>query len=320
MKVSGSVDLSRLLDHDNPQDVYAWWAKLAAETYPGRDFDRVAGAFVLTDRLYAGLFPGYAPCRTGYHDFRHTLDVFVAAARLVDGAALAGRALSADLAEEILIAALLHDSGYLQKAEETRGTGAKYTAAHVGRSIEFTLRHAAAFGLDSARAERIGRIIMATDLALDWGRSGSGDPPGSGDPELERARSILAAADLLGQMADRAYLEKLLFLYYEFKEAGFGDYDTAFDVLAKTAGFYRTVKQRLDTTLDAVSHLAHLHFAVRAQDDRDLYRESIERQMSYLDSILQDHSVNFRKRLRRLDLEEAESRERDRLASLGVRV
>ena len=31
-------------------------------------------------------------------------------------------------------------------------------------------------------------------------------------------------ADLVGQMSDRAYLEKLLFLYYEFKEAGFPGY------------------------------------------------------------------------------------------------
>jgi len=42
--------------------------------------------------------------------------------------------------------------------------------------------------------------------------------------------------------------------------------------------------------------------------------------MRYLDSILDDDSLNFRKRLRRIDLENVELEEKARLASFGVHV
>jgi hypothetical protein len=121
-------------------------------------------------------------------------------------------------------------------------------------------------------------------------------------------------------MADRSYLEKLLFLYYEFKEAGVGGYESAFDILRKTAGFYGVIKKRLETTLPQVSHRAIHHFMRRTGENRDFYWESIVNQMQYLDSILDDDSINFRKRLRRVDLESVELEEKARLASFGVHV
>jgi hypothetical protein len=216
------------------------------------------------------------------------------------------------LAVETLIAALLHDVGYVQESNDVEGTGAKYTKTHVSRSVAFTAKHAAQFGLDPEQAERIGQLITGTDLAIPWDKL----PYGKEDARLSAA--ILAAADLLGQMADRAYLEKLLFLYYEFREAGFGGYDSAFDILRKTSAFYLGTKERLDKTLGSASYAARRHFAVRFGLDRDLYRDAIAMQMSYLDSIMQDDSVNFRQRLRRIDLESAEIAEKARLASFGV--
>jgi hypothetical protein len=41
------------------------------------------------------------------------------------------------------------------------------------------------------------------------------------------------------------------------------------------------------------------HFKTRHGVNRDLYSESVIRQMSYLDTIIADDSTNFRKKLRR---------------------
>ena len=56
---------------------------------------------------------------------------------------------------------------------------------------------------------------------------------------------MLGTVDLLAQMADRTYLEKLLFLYHEFSEARVGDYKDEIDLLRKTVIFYDFIDRRL---------------------------------------------------------------------------
>jgi hypothetical protein len=225
------------------------------------------------------------------------LEVFSATARLLDGATLSGLPFTLEEAIDLLIAALLHDSGYIQEKGDTQGTGAKYTKTHVDRSASFALAQAATFGLSSDGAGRVSRWILGTDLARPWAEL---NLPGKREGD---AAAILAAADILGQMGDRAYLEKLLFLYYEFKEAGITGYGSAYDILEKTLGFYEGVKKRLDVTLASTKDYASRHFSARYGTDRDLYREAIQRQMDYLAGIVADDGSNFRKKLKRMDLE-----------------
>lgn len=289
--------VSDLLDHAKPARVLAEVRRLFRAWYPASSFRPVAKAFALTRRLYLGRFPGYGPCRVEYHDLYHTLQVFSATARLLDGLRLSGRSLPDGAAANLLVAALLHDTGYIQDASDHEGTGAKFTKTHVDRSAVFVREEAEAFGLAPERSAAIGRIILGTDLARPW----AGIP--FADPEEAFVASVLAAADLLGQMSDRAYLERLLFLYYEFREAGIEGYATAFDVLKKTAGFFTIVKARLDGPLGGASSFARLHFAKRFGLDADLYRQAIDRQMVYLEGIMADDKTNFRRKLHRLDLE-----------------
>jgi hypothetical protein len=297
---SGEPQLAMLLDHRKPREVLAAVEGIYRLSFTKRSFAPVAAAFGLAGRLFEGHFPGYRACNTEYHDYCHSLEVFSTSARLLDGALLAGCPVTEGEAVDVLLAALVHDSGYIQETGDTEGTGAKHTRTHVARSAAFIRDKAGDFGLQGERAERIGRLILGTDLALSW----EGLPFADGAERF--AAAILAAADLLGQMADRAYLEKLLFLYYEFREAGIEGYATAFDILKKTASFYGSVKARLDGPLGEASGLSRAHFSARLGVDRDLYREAIARQMSYLDSILADDKGNFRQKLKRLDIEEIE--------------
>jgi hypothetical protein len=294
--------LSILVDAAKPRSILTDARRFYKLSYPKSDFGLVDKAFILSKRLYDGRFPGYLACAVEYHDHAHCVSVFAAASRLLDGCELSGLVVGPEHAAETLVAALLHDVGYIREEGDIRGSGAQYTKVHVGRSAAFVRRHASAFGLGEAGAESVARMILATDLAIEWEDFAFME-------EGERlGAEILAAADILGQMADRLYLEKLLFLYYEFREAGISGYDTAFDILRKTAGFYESTKERLDGRLGGVSGKARRHFSARYGIDRDLYREAIERQMAYLGSILADDTTNFRTKLKRMDLAAIESR------------
>jgi hypothetical protein len=296
------VQLSTIIDIKKPRSILADARSYFLSNHPDGDFTHVEHVFLLTKRLYDGRMPGYLACGVEYHDFTHSLAVFAATSRILDGCELSGLKLDPGIGSELLIGALLHDTGYIREEADGWGTGAQYTKVHVNRSAAFVRREARALGLADESADRVARMILATDMARPWG-----DCVFEGEGERMGAE-ILAAADILGQMSDRVYLEKLLFLYFEFREAGIGGYDCAFDILKKTALFYDATEARLDGPLGRVSGKAKEHFAARFGLPKDLYREAIARHMAYLDSIIADNSSNFRKKLKRLDLEAIESR------------
>jgi HD domain len=301
-KLNGELQVSNLVDTTKPRAILADAKRFYKLNYPKSDFGIVDKAFILTKRLFDGRFPGYLACAVEYHTHSHSVSVFAAVSRLLDGCELSGLAIGPERAAETLVAALLHDVGYIREEGDDKGSGAQYTRVHVARSAAFARRRALAFGLSDTAAERVARMILATEV------SGESVDLAFADEGEHLGAKVLAAADLLGQMADRAYLEKLLFLYYEFSEAGISGYDTAFDVLKKTAAFYESTKDRLDGKLGRVSGKARMHFRARYGVDRDLYREAIERQMTYLESIIADDKTNFRAKLKRMDLAAIESR------------
>lgn len=294
---SRAMQLSELVDENDPVAVGEEAFRNFSRRYGDSGYFPVAGVAGRVRSLFAGGFLGYHACDTGYHDLRHTLSVFLASSRLLDGRCASKRPFAEPLARNLLLAALCHDTGYIRRKGEEGCTGAFFTARHVERSIDFLKENASSFGLSRAEADCIARLIMATGLkgefaTQDWASA-----------DEREAGAMLASADLIGQMADRVYLEKLLFLYYEFREAGFPGYDTEFDILRKTMDFYELMKKRLDGDLGGVRAYAVGYFKERLGLDRDLYAEAMERQMDYLRSILADDSTNFRKKLKRLDLE-----------------
>lgn len=289
-----SVQLARLVDGDDPGAVLAETGRIFKYWFDDADWAPVRSAADAIVDLFAGHFPGYRACDTGYHDIRHTMAVVLTTARIADGLFLERGPFPAPLARDLFIAAAFHDVGYIRTVEEEGGTGARFTSVHVQRSADFAQAQASRFG---AEGGRVSRIIQATGLKGEYDEQAWLD-------ELEKeAGRVLASADLVGQMSDRAYLEKLLFLYYEFKEAGFSGYDTEFDMLRKTMGFYEMTMDRLDGKLGGVRASVRRHFSARYGIDKDLCGEAMGRQIDYLRSILDDASSNFRKKLKRMDLE-----------------
>lgn len=295
--------LATLLDHTNFRAVSREVWQLLSLWYDRRTCKRVLDHFRLTIRLYNGKYRGYQACNTDYHNLHHTVDVLIATVRLLDGWNLsADEPLPAVTALQLCLGALYHDAGYIQESWDIEGTGAKYTRIHVRRSVEFLEKNYERLGLEADLLPALSNMILGTDLALEW------DELHFASLHEHEAACILASADLMGQMADRSYLEKLLFLYYEFREAAFPGYSTAYDILRSTAGFYESTMRRMDTVLRRRYELAAIHLEQRRGLPGNLYMESISRQIAYLQEITEDSSTNFRQKLKRMDLEEAESR------------
>lgn len=250
-------------------------------------------AFAITSDLYNGCFPGYKSCNIEYHDLRHITHTFLVMARLIHGAVCDGEDLNNRLIALGLITALLHDSGYIQEDFDNEGTGAKYTTSHVRRSMDFLKRHGAQLELSDDEITAGRAMILCTDLAVDI--NSIEFPSG----RVELLGKMLGTADLLAQMADRTYLEKLLFLYREFKEAGVGGYESELDLLKKTVGFYDYIGHRIETALDATDRYMISHFDSRWNIHKNLYHEAIEKQKEYLKGILEMPDFDHRDYLRR---------------------
>jgi hypothetical protein len=97
---------------------------------------------------------------------------------------------------------------------------------------------------------------------------------------------MLGAADLLSQMADRAYLERLLSLYAEFREANMGGYESEVDFLEKTVTFYDLIADRLDAMNVDIDRFLISHFKLRWGIEENLYGKAVQRYREYLQQIL----------------------------------
>jgi hypothetical protein len=230
--------------------------------------------------IFQGNHPLYRACNTYYHDLRHTTDAFLAVARLLHGAVLNSEELSESDITTALVAALFHDAGYIQERGDTEGTGAKFSSEHVQRSTEFLERHSAECGL-SEKQRGEGRVmILCTDVSQDIKNISFPSP------KVEFLGRLLNAADILGQMSDRTYLEKLLFLYHEYKEGHVGDYKSEGDLLRRTVDFYAFINERLQPIMERANRYMVSHLASRWDIKRNLYAEAIDGQRKYLEKIL----------------------------------
>ena len=253
----------------------------------------IDSAFNAVIALFEGRFPGYRACNTEYHDLQHTISTSLAMARLIYGATIDGENFSERQVNVSLIAALCHDAGYIQEIHDTEGTGAKYTTTHVRRSMDFLEFHSTELNLGAEQIRAGQAMILCTDLAADIS---SIEFP---SPNYQLLGKMLGAADLLAQLADRTYLERLLFLYYEFREAGVGDYQSEVNILRKTVGFYDFITNRLETTLDGTDRFVRSYFESRWNIPENLYNNAIENQRNYLQKILELQNSDPRSHLKR---------------------
>jgi len=293
---SNSIDRSKIFPVDSPDEVLSEVLIILRSIASDFNTAPVCNVFDAVTRLYRGEFPGYRACNTGYHDFRHAIDTFLAMTRLIHGAVRDGESLSKRKIFTALVAAILHDAGYIQEQSDTRGTGAKYKAQHEQRSMEFLSRHGCEFGLSEKEIAAGRLMILCTDMVTDIKKVAFSST------QIELLGKMLGAADLMSQLAEETYLEKLLYLYYECKEAGLGDYESEVDILQKAVNFYEVFEARLRTDLDGVDRFMKLHFESRWGINQNLYHEAINKRKNYLLTILNIPDADPRDHLKHSDI------------------
>ncbi len=286
-------EIDDLVSMEKPREVLKEVENIVRLMFDETSFDFIRSVFDDILTLFAGKYPHYKRCNTRFHDLQHTTDAFLAMARLMHGASVEGVALNETDVFLGLIAALLHDTGYIQKEEEGRGTGARYTLIHVQRSVEFMEHYFNSRGFSQRDFRICSSFLECTDLDVEV------EEISFVSKSHRMLGQMLGTSDLLGQMAARNYLEKLIFLYYEFEEAAVPGFDGELDLLRKTAGFYDMAKTRLDGDLDGVRRFATAHFRERWNIDMDLYEAAIEKNVAYLKFILDNHPEEYRTFLRR---------------------
>jgi hypothetical protein len=264
---------------------------LFQDAWPGDSFERPAIAFDDFGKLFTGRMPGYHGVDTVYHDRQHTLDVTLAAARLLVGyekSAQQAQRLGAERATITLISALFHDAGYIRESDDIHANnGAEFTLYHVTRSARFLARYLPRIGMD-AWTPVATRLVHFTGYEL---KTSQIQLP---DERDRRLGAILGTADLIAQMADRCYLEKCRDrLYPEFVLGGVAAapgtdgtlqvrYSSGLDLLRQTPSFVRdTREQRLGGEFEnAFQYIEPLYAG------ENPYIEAIDRNMGYLQRIL----------------------------------
>ncbi len=257
------------------------------------DFGTIDLAFSDFLNLFAGKYPGYQKCNTRYHDLKHTTDTFMAMTRLIHGATTTGVNITGRGVSLALVSALMHDTGYIQTADDQTGTGAKYTLSHVDLSIDFMSDYFNDKGYPREDFIFCRNIVKCTGVDVGIERIQFSTS------ENELLGKMLGTADLQGQMADRGYLAKLIYLYHEFREGGVAGYESELDLLKKTPDFYRVTVNRFEEKLGGVRRYMRHHFKSRWDLDEDPYKTTIEKHIVYLRHTLRYHSDNYRYHLSR---------------------
>ena len=265
------MDVTGAIDTGNPELTSREVRRIYSGLFEAGLFGRVEQVLGEVTQLFAGRYQGYDRCDTAYHDFEHTLQTYLAAARIFDGMVRTDpSSVSMELVTLGLISALGHDTGFIKPAGDNHGHGGKYTLVHVERSKDFMGNLLQELGFSDTDISCVRNAISCTGLNVKV----------SSIPFASAMEStvgyVVGTADYLGQMSDPHYIEKLPGLYEEYREGGVPGYDSADSLIEKTPGFFEGfVMNRLTQDFCGVYRFAASHFG-----GRDLYIEGIRKNLA----------------------------------------
>ncbi len=290
---NSTAKLHDLIKMDDHEEVFKETKHIISMIYRDFDFALYESAYSDIIRLYNGEYPGYRHCNTEYHDLNHTINTLLAMVRIIHGYTIKNNMLSQNMVLLGSLGALFHDTGYIQRTGDRKGTGAKYTLNHVDRSIRFAREYMKGKGFSKKDIHDCVDILKCTLISMDI------NSIRFSSDEIKMLGKMLGTADFISQMADRVYLEKLLFLFREFVEGNITGFEDEFDLLKKTTSFYNNVQQRCCTQLGGLEEYVIYHFIERWGIHEDLYKKAIDNNMGYLKKIINDFSQNYLNCLKR---------------------
>ncbi len=275
------MDVTGNINTEDPSDTNKEVRRIYESLFGSTLFDKVEYVVEDVTKLFDGVYPAYQKCDTGYHNLEHTLQAYLAMARIFSGLIRENPTVtSKEVVVLGLIAALGHDTGFIKETWDTEGGGGKYTWIHVDRSKEFMGKYLPKLKFNLLQVEYVKNIISCTGVRID---------PLSIHFTSEKEREtghILGTADLLGQMSDPNYIEKLPKLYEEFKDGGVLEYTSAQDLIEKTPAFWEGfAMKRLKEDFNSV-----YRFAANHSEGNNYYIDGIDRNIALISQWLSCHS------------------------------
>ncbi|MGV1098999.1 GAF domain-containing protein [Thiovibrio sp. JS02] len=259
---------------------------------------RLANLFKDVEDLYAGRWPSHEACGVTYHSFEHALDVALAVARMISGwnRIETDRTFSEDHFHLGMAAALFHDAGYIKDKGDHQGMGGKFTLVHVNRSMEIARGYLRRYQWQPAEVEAVAGIISITDY--------SAAPEVEtlfADPALKTLARMVATADLVAQMADNNYIQRIDDLFAEFKEVY--EFEETETLVKKGTKVYRTVQEIKDGTISFYEHFVVPTLRKHGRMDRYLTNFFADGRNPYQENItanLSFHLMDIRSQWRRI--------------------
>jgi hypothetical protein len=261
---------------------------LIVQTNGNADVDFIRQIHYHIIEVFSGAHPGFQASTTKYHNLRHTQSVVLATVRLFHGLMLDHHRFPPHLIEQCILCAYFHDTGLLLQTSETADSGASYTKFHEERSIRFLNHYLSSHKAPENLRENCATIIKFTNLRIN---------PNTLPISSEEARlsgQILGSADILAQMANRCYLECLPLLFQEHQTGGIQEHASALDLMKHTATFFQNViEKRLREVFGNIAQSMRTHFLHRWQLDQDLYQLNISKNITYLNRIVAECTVEL---------------------------
>lgn len=248
--------------------------------------------------IFGGAHPDYRQSNTKYHNLDHTYSVVLATVRLFHGLFCDGWPVSEETLTKALYSAYFHDCGLLLKNSEDAVTGATFTVGHEKRSMFFMADYLKEKEFPLPFITDCSVIIQCTNLSIDP------DTLFFPSAEMQLASFAMGSADILAQMADRYYLERLPSLFQEHQEGGITNYNSAMELMEQTSMFYHNVVlDRLMRTFGNLTKFMQNHFLERCGVDENLYLTNIKKNIEYIQLIVKssggDMEESLQKYLRR---------------------
>ena len=248
--------------------------------------------------LYAGKWPSHEACQVTYHNLEHAVDVALAVARMISGwnKVEKDQFISEDLFLRAMAAALFHDSGYIKDKGDHQGHGGKFTLIHVDRSGIIATEYLKENSWDAGDVEEVSKIISITDYSKNLELDSVFD-----NKESKILGQMVATADLVAQMADTHYLQRIDDLFAEFQEVyqfektenlvekGTKVYSSVQEIKAGTISFY---EQFVVPTLRRMGRMER-YLTSFFGDGRNPYQENIAANLSF-------HLMDVRSQWRRI--------------------
>lgn len=235
--------------------------------------------------LYQGLWPTHEACQVEYHTFGHAIDVALSTARMIAGwnKAHNGSAITEDTFLCGMAAAVFHDAGYIKDKGDQNGHGGKYTFNHVERSMELAREYLKENNWPSPAVDIVPRIISVTEYQNNLDPARLFD-----DKQYLTVSRMVATSDLIAQMADANYLQRLKYLFAEFKE-GY-EFESTETLAERGRHVFKSVKEIMDGTTDFYENFVvprlktfgHMdrYLSVFFGGDRNPYQENIAANLS----------------------------------------